>query len=799
MHILARKLLLLLLALCMMISVIGLGGFLFLKGSQAKLSGQIWLTGLKDTLVIQRDVQGIPTLSGSDRNDIAFGLGFVHAQERFFQMDLMRRSAAGELSALIGSPTIEFDKKVRVNQFRKRAQNALAQTPTDHLRLLEAYTNGVNHGLANLRTMPFEYALLRSVPKAWEPEDIFLILYAMYLDLQFGDAAYERSMAVMKDKLPADWFNFLTVNTGHWDAPMTGQHKATDLSLPSSPWPSFATQTAKAQKIFPTEFALGSNNWGVSGDLTQTGSSLIADDMHLGLRVPNTWYRASWFNPSDNRRITGATLPGTPVMIIGSNEHIAWGFTNSYGDYSDLIRLKTNQSKTLYLTPDGWESFNVSYEMIMVSGADSVEVEIFQTQWGPVIGEDEQGNLLVHRWVAHDPEGANVGLFSLENLNTVTEAIALAPTVGIPHQNMVVGDSQGNIGWTTIGSIPSRFGGDGSKPEDWSNGDKYWQGYLTPDQSPAIVNPDNKRVWTANSRVLKAEQQAILGDNVLSFGARTQQIRDRLFELDAFDEKDFLAIQLDTEARFLAHWHRLLVQVLEENTLLLQENLPLWEYKRRVNEWNGQASVDSVGYRLVRRFRDFVFANSLGQILQGIQSDSKFFKPNRVDNHMEYPLWQLVTQRPEDILPNNFTSWQQLLAYSVIDSYNDITATGTKALGGRTWGEHNSVEIKHPLAMAVPALGPWLNMPEQPLPGDNHMPRVQNLTHSASQRMVVSPGHEELGIFHMPAGQSGHPLSLFYDSAQKDWVEGNPSSFLPSETEWELVLLPAEISSTPSP
>ena len=773
------------------------------------LDGQLSLAGLQQSTQIERDAQGLVTITAQNRSDTAFALGFLHAQERFFQMDLLRRNSAGELSELFGSLAVKFDSKMRIHQFRKRAQLAVEQLPVAHKAVLDAYTKGVNTGLAKLGSKPFEYHILRTAPAPWQHADSALVLLSMYIDLQPEWSESERSLAVMNDLLPQDWFEFLTSQGGHWDAPLEGGPFTENQTLPQLPFAQLLSQlsankgqldnheqTVQAYQFFD-QVHVGSNNWSVSGALTEHGSAMVADDMHLKIRVPNIWYRASWYL-EDGRRLTGASLPGTPAIVVGSNEHIAWGFTNSQGDYHDVIVLQSNPEQSQYLTQNGYEDFILEKETIQVKGEAPQTVTVKLTQWGPVIGENQKGQLLAMRWVTHDVEGVNFRLLDLETANTVTDGLTIAAQSGVPGQNLNIVDSQGNQAWTIMGRIPKRFGfatGMGQRdvngqysgsqmPQDWSKGDKGWAGYLAADEYPTVINPANGRIWTANARIVGGEKLQKVGVNNYALGPRQQQIRDDMLAIETFTEQDFLNIQLDDRAVFLTRWQQFLLQ------LLVKQNNPDYAPAINVlNNWQGRASTSSAGYLLVKRFRETVVDQTAGEIYRHLKDSSNEFWPVAIDNFVEYPVWQLIQQQPSEHVPQGHDNWDGFLLAMFTKTQQTLLANGG-TLSEQTWGKANTLNVAHPLSKAIPVLSWLLDMPAEPMAGDTYMPRVQKPDMGASQRFAVAPGHEAQGYFHMATGQSGHPLSPYYDVGHRDWVEGKPSGFLPGETKWQLSLQP---------
>ncbi len=751
-----------------------------------QLDGKATLFGLEETTVVERDENGIATIKANNRNDAAMALGFVHAQERFFQMDLLRRNSAGELSSLFGEIAIERDKEIRIHRFRERARAMVEKLAQTELAMLKAYTRGVNQGLSRLRVSPFEYNLLRQTPVEWREEDTVLAVYSMYLDLQYADGSRELSLDVMNKALPPEWFAFFNPKGSRWDAAIDGTSYAPS-PLPTELPEGLSAHSSSAYIPLENPDFYGSNNWAVAGEISSTGSAIVANDMHLGIRVPNTWYRASIEYQQDGEtvKITGATLPGTPNVVVGSNGNIAWGFTNSYGDWSDVIVLKTNEDQSQYLTPEGFVAFDMRNQIIAVKGQEAIEFQVQDTIWGPVIGKNAGGELLAYRWVAHDENAVNLSHTKLETAKTVEQAFEIAASSGIPAQNMMVGDKQGNIGWTIMGPIPRKVGNIGELPSDWSTGENTWDGYLTAEEYPKVYAPKDNRLWTGNSRVVGEALYEHIGNGGYALGARSQQIQQRLFEQDRFSEKELLKIALDTEAIFLKRWQQLLLsQVLTEQAL--KDKAEWHEVKAFVDVPTLYANVDSVGYRIVKNFRAAVKDKVFEQLNSYLTAYDENFDPKTIRSQMEVPLWQLIQSQPNEFLPNG-GSWHEVFVKSLQTALTDMTEDQT--LEEATWGQENAAKINHPLSSAIPIFGQYLNMPTDPLPGDTFMPRVDGAGFGASERMIVSPGHEESGIFHMPTSQAGHPWSPYFGKGHSDWVEGRPSPFLPGETKYKLTLL----------
>ena len=767
-----------------------LAGWLVLRASLPDLDGEISAAGIGAPATIERDAAGIPLITAASRADLAYATGFAHGQDRFFQMDLIRRQAAGELSELFGPAAVDADKRYRFHRFRARARDVYARLAARERALMDAYAEGVNAGLASLDARPFEYFLLRVEPRPWEPLDSVLAVYNMYLQLNDARATKEVRRGLAHRTLPGDVYAWMYPQGTSWDAPIMGEARA-PVPVPGPGVYSIrdVEDDAPAANEVGRYPLRGSNNWAVAGTLTASGRALVSNDMHLGHSAPNIWYQARLRVAGDAPvDVAGVTLPGSPFVISGSNTRVAWGYTNSYGDWTDAVLLQPGASEGTYRTPEGDREFEVHVETIDVKGGEPVDYLIRETVWGPVLDDVDfpDGEIAVS-WLAHKPEGVNLRLLDLETAASVLEALDIANTMSMPPQNFVTGDAEGNIGWTIAGQIPRKAGFDPLLPADWSL-EHGWQGWLDAAGYPRVVNPDSGRIWTANARVTDADALRIIGDGGYDLGARAQQIRDGLFARDRFSPEDMLAIQYDDRALFLSRWRDLLLDVLDEDVTSADARLA--EYRELAESWIPRASPESVGYRLVRAFRLEVERRVFHALMAPARAAYGDDVRLRVSNQFEGPLWALVTEQPMHLLPANYDSWQQLMVAAVERNIEWFETNFDGPLSERTWGERNTASIRHPLSRGIPVLGSYLDMPADPLNGDLDMPKAQGPGFGASQRYAVYPGDEAGSILHMPTGQSGHPLSDFYDRGHSDWVQGLPSPFLPGAAAHTLTLTP---------
>jgi penicillin G amidase len=761
-------------------------GWMMLRASLPVLDGVVRGNGLSANVTVDRDALGVPTIGGVDRGDLAYATGFVHAQDRFFQMDLLRRTAAGELAELFGSAALDLDRSHRLHQFRKRAAAVLAAASADDRRLVERYTRGVNDGLHALSVKPFEYLILRTTPSSWRPEDSILVVYSMYFELQYRELESTLARALMRERLPNDIFAFLVPDVSRWDAPLDEATSPT-REMPALPATKPDWQVPLAPPGMESGAIAGSNSWAVSGTHSRRSAGLIANDMHLGLQLPNIWYRLSLAYPDAHgklRRVTGASLPGTPAIIVGSNGRVAWGFTNSSGNYLDLVTLDDDTIGSLrYHVPGGGSEQAVrEVERISVKGGPAVDLPIIKTRWGPAT-QLAKKTYAIH-WIAHDQNAINLGFLRMEDADSAMAAIKVGQASGIPTQNLIAADANGHIGWTLAGPLPRR-----STPTDGlpvsGRDDRTWSGYLTQDEYPAKLDPPLGRLWTANNRQLSDADQDKIGGKDADMGARANQIRDDLLASDSFDERSFLAIQLDDRALWANFWRQLLLDTLDEAALADQPGRA--ELKLLVAEWNGRADADAVGYALVRSFYRSMYDGWFGGLDAELGRLYPIASYRLASGRTEAVMETLAAQHAW--VPPEFTDWRAFVLDRIDTSIAHMTRNGAR-LQDAQWGLTNRAAIAHPLARILSSFRLWLAVPPDPLPGDINMPRVQAPKFGASERMVVAAGHEETGIFEMPGGQSGHPLSPFFLAGHEAWVRGDPSPFLPGPTVHHLVFEP---------
>ena len=752
--------------LLLIVVILALGGTAIVYGvltlSLPTLDGKGRSDAVTQPVKVARDTLGQAVITAATRHEAAYGLGYAHGQDRFFQMDLLRRNAAGELSELFGKAALALDKKMRFHQLRKRSQAILKTLPQADKQLLKSYAQGVNEGLAQVGYPSFEYLLTGAEQQPWQSEDSLLVIFSMYLDLQTATFERDQALIQIQQQYGAKMVEFLT-QPSQYQAALDGSV----LTPYTQTIPQLPTQSLAAIKTITANLEVGSNNWAVTADLTNTQAAMLSDDMHLSMAVPVIWYRAQLNYTHNNQayQVTGVSLPGAPAIVVGSNNKIAWGFTNGYIDTADWIAL-TDSTKT-------WQ---VNEVITLDNGNDEI-YPLTLSEYGPVKYINNQPYAL--SWAAHQPYAVDMQLLQLEQAETVDDALNIASNVGIPVQNLMVVDSQGSAAWKHMGGIPAR-----TAPSELAINENEYSATWQQNEviRPFVKNPQSGRLWTGNSRVVSAEDNARFGNGGYALGARATQIRDRLFEKQQFNEGDFYQLQLDNQARFLTPWHGLLLEQLKQQPEYYAD------YINALDNWQQCACSTSVGYTLVKTYRDELINILFSSIEASLnQQDGTL---SYVKRDLEPAVWQLIKAQPASWVNPQFTNWEQQLQAAFEQTLAQLTAKFGNNIQNWQWGKVNELAIEHPFAKQIPLLSKLLNMPTAPGFGDSYMPAVQKTSFGASQRFIAQPGYLESAILTVPGGQSGHPLSEFYRAGFDEYVEGKHTPLLPQTFMHQIEIVP---------
>jgi penicillin amidase len=765
--------------------VLGIGSIIWLlMASLPSEDGEMKLPGLVAMATVHSDALGNPSIIAESREDAFRLLGFLHARDRLFQMELMRRKSAGRLAELFGTKAVALDRQQRSYQFAKVASRIVEELPIDQRQVLESYVAGVNAYIHQTRILSPEFLALQHAPEPWREEDSILVVLGMFQELN-GQEQDERMVSVMDKALPADLVTFLTPDTDSYTTVLLGG-EATRRFSKTIPLPAFAALPEllgpAAHNSVDTENAIaGSNNWVVAGIKSADGRAIVANDMHLGLSVPNIWYRAAL--QYQERHIYGVTLPGVPGIVVGGNDDVAWGFTNVTADVLDLIKLDINPDNPQeYRTQQGWKKFATHSETLQVKNAPAIKFEVRDTLWGPVSEQALLGFKVAVKWTALTEYAVDLGLLAMDQVQTTQQAISVMNRIGGPPQNVVVADTKGHIGWTYMGRFPNRVGFDGLASRPWVDGRLGWHGYIAPDALPRLIDPPEGFIVTANNRTLGRDYPYAIAHN-WGLGYRAFRISELLRGQKRLIERDLLDIQLDTRSGVLDFYQHLALAELRKTG---DKDALLKDTEQALQSWDGYMNTYSVGAVLLSEFRSQLAHEVFAKVVAACRAHDPDF--SYAWREMETPLQLLLTQRPAGVLAARFNNdWHTLVvetlrktAHALRKKYPGI------ALAKLTWGETHPITVHHPFGGLSPLLANLLDMPT--FAGDGCASlcvKVMSSHHSASERLVLAPGHPEDGIFHMPGGQSGHPLSQHYRDQQPFWQSGvaSPLQFkAPSHT-----------------
>jgi penicillin amidase len=742
--------------------------FHLLRASLPLLDGDVALAGLSAKATLEIDPLGIPRITAATRQDAFLILGYATARDRLFQLDLMRRSSSGRLAEVLGPKLLEKDRWHRVVGFSQVAAAILPLLDAEQRAVLDAYRDGVNLAIAQYSILPFEFLLLGYKPEPWRSEDSLLVILRMYEMLSWsGDE--ERMATLLRAALPVSVVRFLTPSLDRSTAALLGLQEEYEANrrLPLEDLKALRPLALARGLAQPAPPEFGSNAWVIGPTKTRANVAMLANDTHLQLALPNIWYRAE-LRYGDTRLI-GLTIPGIPSLVIGTNEYIAWGFTNVQGDFSDLVTLAIDPADAdQYLTPDGYERIQDRRETIRVRGQADDAMTVRTTRWGPILPQTLDGRPLALRWIALDPGATNLRLIDLDQIRSVQDALPVLNRVGAPPQNAMIADRAGNIGWTYMGKVPRRVGFSGLFSESWADGTRRWDGYVLPEDLPRAINPPEGALVTANQRTY-AQSPFVVGSN-FSSGQRAFRIVQRLRELASVDESDMLKLQTDTEAAYYAYYHELALRLLDGEPG--RRHAPLREY---LAAWDGQAAASSLAFPVLMEFRTALIDRVFSPLLHGCRArDEQFIYAWRT---VDVPLQALLDARIPELLPDpkRYANWDAFLTDILIETADRLAgASASDSLATLAWGSINTVDIAHPFALIAPGLRSLLAMPQVALSGCSQCVRVSSPRNGVSERLVVAPGRASDGVLHMPGGQSGHPLSPHFSDQQSAWVDGTP-------------------------
>jgi penicillin amidase len=776
----------------------------FLYRPLPQLDGSLSLPGLQNDVTVERDQWGVPHVRASSLEDLVEAQGYVMAQDRLWQMDLLRRVARGQLSEILGPATINVDKQFRTLGFNRAAQRDLGLMDPPSRAIFDAYARGVNHFIEqHANQLPLEFSLLKYKPQPWQPTDTLVISGYMYETLtdtweEELDRAkvservgWERARDIFSPDASMDHFvvgdpNVINDGSQHSrvdpdqgddddDEDMESDdvlkaRNATIAPLATSAGAGNAPDltSALAHSVLgyledsgrEIRHSLGSNNWVVSGDHTAAGKPLLANDTHLELSIPPIWYEMHLTAPGWN--VKGLTLPGAPLIVIGHNDHIAWGFTNNGADVEDLYIETLNPAATDEYRVNGkWVKAQSFDEVIHVKGQPDEHLPITVTRHGPIVRR-ESGKSYALRWTATEPGGLSNVYNWLGKAQNWEEFRSIMKKAWGPGQNAVYADTKGNIGYIMSARVPIRKKGHGEIPSPGDTDDYEWTGYIPFDQLPQALNPDSGLIVTANARTVGPAYKAYLTDR-WEEPYRTARIYDLLHDKHGLRPTDMLRVQTDTYSYphvFLAD------QLIAAAKIGTPQDDRTKKLIDGLKDWNGIADADSPEVSFLVAFR----RAALALILEPYLGDQTNFYQWRTTTFLQ----KILTDRPAKWLPPAYKTYDALLIAAADRAVSKLADDAkSPRIEDWEWKRFNSLEMLHPIGRDG-LLKTILSITDKPQSGTSYSVRAATKHHGPAMRFVANTANWDESILLIPTGQSGQPGSSHYSDQFSYWYEGKP-------------------------
>jgi len=741
--------------------------------------------GLSDTVAVTFDRFAIPHIAARSDADAFAALGYLHARERLWQMELFRRAAEGRLAEVLGPAAVSSDRYLRTLDIPLAAERSLAILPPASQALLAAYVRGVNRWITGRpRPLPVEFQVLRFAPEPWTPRQSFEIARMIALDLVNADFELELARLAAKvgrervrelmPSYPDDGPVILPEGAAHWDT-LPGDRALRRAGTASS---AVVPSVLLAVRDLPTVPALAreildgaamshaSNCWVLGPSKTKSGKPILANDPHLALRAPALWYLAAIASPGFH--VVGATIPGFPAVVLGHNARIAWGVTNVGVDDVDFVIERLNDDSSAVETPGGWVELDVVHDSIHVRGAAAVPFTMRRSPTGPLVERNVPGDAhtaLAMRWNAREASDELTALLALNRASDWASFSDAVRGVQVPEQNWIYADVDGNIGYRMAGRVPVRRSGDGSLPTPGWTGEGHWDRYLAVEELPWTLNPPEGFIVTANNRVVGPSYPHLITRN-WELPYRAERIRQMLRAGGPFSQDDVRHLQMDTVDLF-ARWAK-------EPAARAAESAGRPDLARALRAWDGTAGSDREEPSLF-----YVWYRTLQRM--ALEDEA----PGSVPSGSVLHRWMRAGTSP----------WFDDVRTPQREDFDTLAARAMRAAipvaAGVRWGRLHTTLSAHALGTVKPldaVLG--LNIGPAARAGSPYTVDVASFgsrlpyvnTFAASFRQVVDLAEPDGALMVITTGESGNPVSRHYRDQVQRWWNG------------ELVHVPVRVS-----
>ena len=743
--------------------------------------GTVVIQDLSDKVTVYRDERGMPHIYAGNEHDLYFAVGFVSAQERLWQMDLIRRSSTGRLSEIFGDRSntsseingktfLLADRFARCLQIREKSKNVIEKEDPEIIRCLQAYTDGVNAFINSVkRKLPVEFRILSYSPEPWTLEDVANIVGFMGWNLTSRNLTSEIFSYKLVQKLG---FEKASVLLPDWKIPADFVYP--DFKLDQaiiSQLESFISATDRIANLGVTAFS-GSNNWAVSGKRTETGKPVLSNDMHLTFSNPGIWLQMHQVIPG-KLNVTGVLIPGQPFIIAGHNQNIAWGMTNLMVDDVDLYVEKLNhENHNQYLFNGEWKNLINKTEIISIKKGLPDTVTIRFTHRGAVVSDfrDVSDAVLSMRWSGYDYSDEVRSVFLLNRAENWDDFRSALKTFGSVSQNFVYADVEGNIGLSIGGGIPIRKSG-GIIIRNGETDEYDWKGYVPFELLPFSFNPEIGYVSSANNKTVGDDYPYFIScDFVVPY--RINRIRQMLDEKEKFSMDDF--------RRMITDQHSALAELMTPYILrldnMLEELTPAETGAlAALKSWDYEMKADRIAPTIFEFFRNSFRRNLLADEL-GDLYDQLFYMT------AEYYIYRILITGSDDLVDDITTPEKEILDDIIMQSFREAVQSLVKQLGKNQksweWGKIHTLTLQHPLgSVRILNFLYKLNSHKYSIGGSDHtvcpyfsFSPDYKVAHGASERHIFNTADWNESLTVIPGGASGMPASEFYLSQVKTYL-----------------------------
>jgi penicillin G amidase len=754
-----------------------------LKRPLPKYEGEIVVKGITRDVKIFRDDYAVPYIYAENDEDAAFALGFVHAQERLFQMDILRRAGEGRLSEVLGGKTVPIDKMFRTIGLYKNVETNFPKLSDDTKRILAAYSKGINQFINQARgKYPLEFALLGYEPYQWKPEHSLVLAKMMAWELNISwwtDIAYTHLVQKLGEEKAKEIIPDYPQN-----APVIIPPGIRNYAQVTDELIKIDRQFRQITGFVGTH--IGSNAWVVNGSMSATGKPILANDPHLSFQAPGKWMVVV-IRSSQGWNVEGFTIPGLPAVVIGKNKNIAWGMTNVMADDADFYIEKLDDPKLKYFIDGNWQDLKIENDSIEVKDSSKVYYQIKKTHRGPVITDIHSNNFLLNtssiqkavlsmRWTALEFSDEFKGIFSLNKAAGWEDFKAALKDFTVPGQNFVYADNRGNIGYVCAARLPIRNNVSPTFVYDGSTSANDWRGFVPYEEMPKIFNPPENYIATANNKTVKDFRYHI--SNLWEPSSRIERIIQLLKSKEKHSSGDFKKYQTDFYSPYAKEISGYIepafkgINIKDENMRNALSLISKWDHTM-----NSQSQIPSIYAFFYQNLLKNIFMDEMGIQLY----DEFVFMSNIPYKVVQKLLLENKSTWFDDINTSQIEDRDIIIRRSLADALNELEKSFGKDMQAWQWGEIHKLTFKHLFHGQSGLFDKFGDIGEFSIGGDGTT--VFNTEFSfnkpfetrlgPSMRFIHDFSTPDEFDFILPTGQSGHIMSPHYKDMTKLWLNGN--------------------------